>query len=124
MKYQTLFQEETITKLRKYIDTFKKSSSLEPLGQIQPKLGTMHSWVKTIEVCSNEGYALFQGDIIMNSKKTLTNFKKSSSPEPMSQPFSTKLGTKHPWVNIDSIFSSEGPRSFPRGDNYEIAKIH
>ena len=24
----------------------------------------------------------------------------------------------------DSICSNEGPRPFPRGDNYEIAKIH
>ena len=39
-------------------------------------------------------------------------------------PISTKLGTKHPWVKGIQIYSNEGPRSFPMGDNYEIAKIH
>ena len=35
-----------------------------------------------------------------------------------------KLGTKHPCVKGIQICSNEGPRPFPRGDNYEIAKIH
>ena len=35
---------------------------------------------------------------------------------------STKLGTKHPWVN--QICSNKWPHPFPRGDNYEIAKIY
>ena len=46
-------------------------------------------------------------------------FTFSSSPlEP------TKLGTKHPWVKGIQVCSNEGPRPFPRGDNYEIVKIH
>ena len=37
---------------------------------------------------------------------------------------STKLGTEHPWVKEIQVCSNEGPRSFPRGDNYEIVKKH
>ena len=36
---------------------------------------------------------------------------------------STKLGTKHPWVKGTQVCSNERPCPFPRGDNYEIAKI-
>ena len=39
-------------------------------------------------------------------------------------PISTKLGTKHPWMKWIQVCSNEGPCPFPRGDNYEIAKIH
>ena len=39
-------------------------------------------------------------------------------------PILTKLGTKYPWVKKFQIYSHEGPRLFPRGDMYEIAKIH
>ena len=35
----------------------------------------------------------------------------------------TKLGTKHTWVNGIQVCSNEGPGLFLRGDNYEIAKI-
>ena len=48
----------------------------------------------------------------------------SSSREPCTGPVSTKLGTKHPWVKGIQVCSNEGPRPFPRGDNYEIVKIH
>ena len=37
------------------------------------------------------------------------------------KPISTKLGTKHPWVNVIQDCSNEGPRPFPRGI---IEKIH
>ena len=30
----------------------------------------------------------------------------------------------HPWVKGIQFSSNEGPRPFPREDNYEIAKIH
>ena len=30
----------------------------------------------------------------------------------------------HPWVKGIQVCSIEGPHPFPRGDNYEIAKIH
>ena len=39
-------------------------------------------------------------------------------------PISTKLGTKHSWVKGIQVCPNEGPRPFPRGDNYEIVKIH
>ena len=47
----------------------------------------------------------------------------SSSPEPLGQ-FQPKLGIKHSWVKGIHVCSSEGPCLFPRGDNYEISKIH
>ena len=37
---------------------------------------------------------------------------------------STKLGTMHPWVEGIRVCWNEGPRLFPRGDDYEIVKIH
>ena len=37
---------------------------------------------------------------------------------------STKHGTKHPWVKGIQVCSKEGPRQYPRADNYEIAQIH
>ena len=43
-------------------------------------------------------------------------FTFSSSSEP--------LGTTHPWVKGIQICSNEGSRPFPRGDHYEIEKIH
>ena len=41
--------------------------------------------------------------------------------------FSTKLGTKHPWVNMIHfyfIFSNEGSRPFQGVDNCKIEKWH
>ena len=39
-------------------------------------------------------------------------------------PISTKLSTKHPWVNGSQVCSNEGLCPFPRGDDNEIANIH
>ena len=39
-------------------------------------------------------------------------------------PILTKLGTMHLWVKGIQIYINEGPSPFPRGDYYEIAKIH
>jgi hypothetical protein len=33
-------------------------------GPILSRLGTNHPWVKGVQVCSKEGIALFQGEII------------------------------------------------------------
>ena len=30
----------------------------------------------------------------------------------------------HLWVKVSQFYTNEGPHPFPRGDNYEIAKIH
>ena len=38
MKGPAFFQGEIITKLQKYIEEFKNSSSAEPLGQFEPNL--------------------------------------------------------------------------------------
>ena len=40
------------------------------------------------------------------------------------EPILSKLGTMHPWVKGIEVSSNEWPHPFPRGDNYEIAKIH
>ena len=40
------------------------------------------------------------------------------------EPISTKLGTKHPWMKGIQICSNEGPCFFSRGDNYKMVKIH
>ena len=42
----------------------------------------------------------------------------------ITRPISTKLGTKHPWVKGIQVCTNKGPHLFPRGDNYEISKIH
>ena len=92
---------------------------------ISTKLCTNHSWVKGMQVCANEGSHLFpKGD---DNKKanipgTLMKFKIFFFRTTVS--ISTKLGTKHPWMMGIHVCSNERPRPFPRGDNYEITKIH
>ena len=39
-------------------------------------------------------------------------------------PIIMKLGIEHPCVKGIQVCSNERPRPFPRGDNYEIGKIH
>ena len=99
------------------------SSSPEQREPISNKLSTNHPWVMGIQVCSNEGQSLFvRGDNYEMAKNTLTNliifFSRTTGP------ISTKLGKGHPWVMGIQVCSNEGPLRFPRGDNYEIAKIH
>ena len=53
MKGSALYKEEIITKLQKYIDEIKKSSSPEPLGQFQPNLAQMSCckfWIYWVDV--------------------------------------------------------------------------
>ena len=38
------------------------------------------------------------------------------------EPISTKIGTKNPWVKGIQVCSNEEPCPSPRGDNNEIAK--
>ena len=83
---------------------------------ISTKLGTTYYWVKGIEVCSNEGPALFLEEIITKYRIYIKTLRKSSYPEPLCQ-FQTKLDTKH-----SSLFKWRAP-SFSQGDKYEIAKI-
>ena len=60
----------------------------------------------------------FQGEIITKKRKLQIFFSRTT------EPISTKLGTKYPWVKGIHVCSNEWPLPFPRGDNYEIAKIN
>ena len=42
----------------------------------------------------------------------------------MTAPTIVKLGTKHSWVKCILVYSNEGPRIFPMGDNYKITKVY
>ena len=87
------------------------------------KLGTKHPWVKGIQVYSNKGpFAFPRADNYEIAKIHLQNLKIFFSRT--TEPFSTKLDTKHPWVKGIQVYSNEGPHPSPRGDNNEIAKIH
>ena len=79
--------------------------------------------MKRIQVCSNEGPRPFaRGDNNEIVKIHWWNLKIFFSRT--TGPISTKLSTKHPCVKGIQFFSNEGPYPFPRGDNYEIVKIH
>ena len=92
-------------------------------GPISTKLGTKYLWVKGIQVYSNKGSRLFpRGDNYDIAKILWRNFKIFFSRT--NGTISTKLGTKHFWVKKIQICSNEGPWPFPRGDSYEIRKIH
>ena len=83
MKVPALFQGQIITILRKYIFyEIKKSSSPEQLSHFNK---IWHPWEKGVQDSSNEGPIPFQGEIIMKLWKKIDKFKKSSSPEPLSQ---------------------------------------
>ena len=64
MKGPALFQGQIITKLWKYIDEIKKSSSPEPLGQFQPNLAQSILGWRGFKFVQLKGPALFQGEII------------------------------------------------------------
>ena len=86
--------------------------------------GTKHSLVKVvgIQVYSNEGRPLFQGEIIPKKWKYIDKIFKFFFSISTRQ-ISTTLGTKHLWVVGVQVWSNEGPDLLPRGDNFEIAKI-
>ena len=73
-----ILQGEIISKFRNYIDEINNNNKIVKIhwqnlenffsrttGPISTKLGTKYPWVKGIQVCSNKGPALFQGEIIM-----------------------------------------------------------
>ena len=69
-------------------------------------------------VCSNEGPRPFpRGDNYEIVKIHWRNWKIFFSRT--TEPISTKLGTKHPWVKWIQVCSNDGPSPFPRGDNYK-----
>ena len=88
---------------------FKKILLLRTTGPISTKLGTMHLWVKEIQVISNEGHRAFpRGDNYEIAKIHWWNLKIFFFRT--TEPISTKLGTKHPWVTGIKVSSNEGPR--------------
>ena len=92
-------------------------------GLISTKLGTMHPWVKEIQVCSNEEPRPFPSeDNYEIAKIHWRNLKIFFSRT--TDPISTKLSTKHPWVKGIIFCTNEGPCPFPREENYEIEKVH
>ena len=85
-------------------------------------ISTKHPWVRGIQICSNEGPHPFPRGDTKFSESTLTKFK--------------NLLQNH-WANVNQswhnaslgkrdlrFFLNEGSRPFPRGNYYEIAKIH
>ena len=92
-------------------------------GPFSTKLGTKNPWVKGFQVINIRGSAHSQrGDNYEIGKLNWQIWKIVFSKT--TEPSSTIIGTKHPWVKGIQVCSNEGLRSFPRGDNYEIAKIH
>ena len=88
---------------------------------ISANLDTKHSWVEEIQVCSNEGQRpIPRGDnsekVNFYSKYLKIFFSRTTGP------ISTQLGTKHPWMKGIQVYSNEGARPSPRGDNRKIGK--
>ena len=54
------------------------------------------------------GYSLFQGGFIQNIENLLTTFRKIIFFRVI-EPNSSKLGTKHPWMEGEQVCSNEGP---------------
>ena len=123
MNDPALFQGVIIVKKLKYIDKHLKIFFSRTTEPISTKLCTKHPWMKGIQICSNEGPCFFsRGDNYKMVKIHWRNLKIFFSRT--TEPISTKLGTKHPWMKGIQVYSNEGPRPFPRADNYEIVKIH
>ena len=80
---------------RRKLFTFS-SSSPEPLGQFQPNLAQSILRWRGFKFVQMKGPALFQGEIILKKRKYIEEIKKIFSRT--TEPISTKLGTKHPWV--------------------------
>ena len=110
---------------RRKLFTFS-SSSPEPLGQFQPNLAQSILGWRGFKFVQIKGPSLFQGEIITQIAKIYWSYLKIFFSR-TTGPISNKLGTKHPWVKGIQVCSNElneWPRPFPRGDNYEIVKIH
>ena len=98
------------------------SSSQEPLGPFQPNLAQSILGFRGFQFAQIRTTALTQRRWIQNSKNTRTRLRIFFSKN--TEPISTKLRTKHPWVKGMWVCSNNGPRYFPSGDNDEVAKIH
>ena len=78
--------------------------------------------MKGIQVCSNEEPHPFPRGVNYQIAKINWQYLKILSRT--TAPISTKLGIKHPCKKEIQVFSNKDLCSFPRGDNYEIEKIH
>ena len=117
----TFFPRGVIYEIAKIHWQMLKNLLLQNHTPISTKLGTKHSWMKKIQVSSNEGLHPFQrGDNNEIAKIHWWNLKIFFSKT--IQLISTKLCTKHPWV-IHVCWKGR-QCLFSRGVNYEIAKIH
>ena len=95
-------------------------------------LNTKHPWVKGIQVCPNEGSRPFpMGRWLCKSENELTKFKNLLLHNYVIAE-NLKIFLSHR-ANISQALhkasfgngdSNEEPWPFPRGDNYEIAKLH
>ena len=94
------------------------------MGRLQLNLAQSILGWREFKFLQMNGHDLFQWEI--NSENSLTKFiiSKLLLKNLTTGPISTKLGKKHPWVKGNHFLSIEGTRPFPRGDNYDIAKIH
>ena len=101
----------------------KKIFSSRTTGLISSKLGTTHTWMERIQFCSYEGSSLSaSGDnskIVKIYLKYLKIFLFRTT-----RSISTKLGTKHPWVEEIQVCSNEGLRPSQRGDKSEMVKLY
>jgi hypothetical protein len=93
-------------------------------GPILTRLGTSHSWVKGIQVCSNKGPDPLKREdtcnhnIEMEWGHLIIFFSRTFGP------ILTRLGINHPWGKGIQVCSNEGDCLSPRGGNSKRVKIH
>ena len=111
------FPRGIITKLRKYINKFEKSSSLELLGQFQPNLAqSILGWRGNMK-----DPVLFQGKF-RKMRKCIDDLKKIFF-SITTRPILSQSWHKSSLGILD--YSNEGSGLlFPSGDDNEIVKIH
>ena len=82
------------------------SSSPEPLGQFHPNLAQSIPGWKGFKFVQMKGHALLQEEIIIKKQKYIDEIKENLFSR-TTEPISTNLGTKHPWVRGIQVSSNE-----------------
>ena len=90
---------------------------------IQPNLAQSILGWRGFKFVQTKGPAFFQGKIITKYWKYIDEILKNLLLQNHWTNFD-KLGTMHAWLKGSKVCSNERPNPFPKGDNYEIAKIH
>ena len=90
--------------------TFSSYSS-EPRGQFQPNLAQSIPEWRGFKFVQMNGPALFQREIIINLRKYIDEIKKNLFSR-TTEPISTNLCTKHPWVRGIQVSSNEKNNKF------------